>query len=82
MADMGRDVSEVLFAFSYGLRDGAGQRLALLEKRMAIVQLVKHYNLSPVAPLDVLTKNREEAVAVEAYDGIWLHDTPRAEPTS
>ena len=64
--------------FSYGARDCVGQRLAMMELRMAIIQIMKRYELTAVTPFDELAKNCKNGVAVEAKDGIWLHVTPRS----
>ena len=78
----GEDTSKKrYFPFSYGPRDCAGQKLAMLEMRMAIIRLMTRYRFGLKKPLGELTSKTRSGLSTEAIGGIWLDVVPRAAST-
>ena len=67
--------------FSWGPRDCPGQKLAMLEIRIAIVAIFQKYVVSLVGSYADLADNTVEGLVTEAEDGIWLNFTPRKTST-
>ena len=65
------------YPFSTGPRDCPGQKLAMLQIRLAIIALVQKYELSLVGSYTDLTNNAVTGLVIEAKDGIWLNFNPR-----
>jgi len=63
--------------FSAGPRDCAGQKLAMLELRFAVVKLVTKYKLSMDISFEKLLENAMDGFTIEAKDGIMLNASPR-----
>ena len=75
----GEDMSlKHYLGFSYGPRDCIGQRLAMLELRLAILRLVQRYTFSLPIPFEDLMMNARNGIVIEAIDGIWMHVQPRS----
>ena len=73
----GEDMSQKSYlGFSYGPRDCVGQRLAMMEMRVALIRLVSKYQLSPTVPFEKLTEDVRDGIAIEAKNGIWLNVSP------
>ena len=78
----GEDVSKKrYFPFLYGPRDCAGQKLAMLEMRMAIIRLVTRYRFGLKKPIGELTNKTRSGISTEAIGGIWMDVVPRAVAT-
>ena len=78
----GEDLSRKrYFPFSYGPRDCAGQKLAMLEMRMAIIRLIKRFRFRLKKPLSELTQRTRSGFSTEAVDGIWVEVSPRSPST-
>ena len=74
----GEDMSQKCnLGFSFGPRDCVGQRLAMMEIRVALTRLIPNYTFSNTVPLSDLLNNIRNGVAIEARDGIWLNVSPR-----
>ena len=74
----GEDMSQKLcLGFSYGPRDCIGQRLAMMEMRMAVIRLVAKFKFSATVPFDDLMNKVSNGVAIEAKDGVWLNVAER-----
>ena len=74
----GEDLSRKrYFPFSYGPRDCAGQKLAMLEMRMAIIRLIIRYRFRLKKPLSELTRKTRSGISTEAIGGIWMELSPR-----
>ena len=72
------DMSQKLYlGLSYGPRDCIGQRLAMMEIRVALIHLISKYEFSPTVPFDDLMNNVRDGIAIEAKNGIFLNVTPR-----
>ena len=70
----GEDLSlKHYLGFSSGPRDCIGQRLAMMELRLAILRLVQRYTFSLTIPFDDLMMNARNNIVIEAIDGIWMH---------
>ena len=65
------------YPFSTGPRNCPGQKLAMLQIRLAIIALVQTYELSLIGSYTDLANNAVTGLVVEAKDGIWLNFTPR-----
>ena len=63
--------------FSCGPRDCIGQKLAVLEMRLAVVRLVQRYRFSSVRPVEEVLKDSRSGLVIEAAGGVWLHVEPR-----
>ena len=63
--------------FSTGPRDCPGQKLALLEMRVAIAIILQKYEVSLVGSYADLAHNAVEGLVTEAENGIWLNFVPR-----
>ena len=63
--------------FSSGPRDCPGQRLAVLEMRVAIIAILQKYEVSLVGSYVDLANNTVAGIGVKAENGIWLNFTPR-----
>ena len=63
--------------FSSGPRDCVGQKLAMLEMRLAIISLLQKYRLSLVGTFQDLMDNVVMSAAVEVEGGIWINVVPR-----
>ena len=75
----GEDLSKKrYFPFGYGPRDCSGQKLAMLEMRMAIIRLITQYQFRLKKPLSELTQKTRSGIGTEAVDGIWMEVTPRS----
>ena len=74
----GEDTSQKHYlGFSHGPRDCVGQRLALLQMRLAVVRLVEHYTLSLTIPFGDLMMRARNSLVTESMDGIWIKIHPR-----
>ena len=67
--------------FSSGPRDCPGQKLAVLEMRVAIVVILQKYEVSLVGSYADLADNVTAGLAIEAKNGIWLNFVPRKTST-
>ena len=67
--------------FSTGPRDCPGQKLAMLEMRVAIVAILQRYEISLVGSYADLADNAVTGLAIEAENGIWLNFAPRKTST-
>ena len=75
----GEDLSKKrYFPFGYGPRDCVGQKLAMLEMRMAIIRLITRYQFRLKKPLSELNQKTRSGISTEAVDGIWMEVTPRS----
>ena len=63
--------------FSTGPRDCPGQKLAMLEMRVAIAVILQKYEVSLVGSYADLAHNVAEGLVIGAKDGIWLNFVPR-----
>ena len=63
--------------FSSGPRDCPGQKLAMLEMRVAIVAILQKYEVSLVGSYADLAHNAVTSLVIEAENGIWLNFEPR-----
>ena len=63
--------------FSYGPRDCAGQRLAMLEMRLVLIELLSRFRFETVIPFDELMLNGKNGVVIESAKGIPLRVVPR-----
>ena len=78
----GEDLSNKrYFPFLYGPRDCAGQKLAMLEMRMAIIRLITRYRFRLKKPLSELTNKTKSGISTEAIGGIWMDVSPRTVST-
>ena len=68
--------------FSCGPRDCAGQKLAMLEMRVAIIRLLGAYHFSLTVPFDELMDDSRNGLAIRAENGMWFHITPRSQTTA
>ena len=68
--------------FSYGPRDCAGQKLAMLEMRVALIRLLGAYHFSLTVPFDELMDDSRNGLAIRAENGMWFHITPRSQTTA
>jgi len=64
--------------FGFGSRDCIGQKLAMLEMRLAIIKIVTQYELVLEGRMDELLQNTKEGLVIEARDGVWIHVEPRS----
>ena len=69
------------FPFSHGARDCAGQNLARLEMRLAMVYLLTRYEFELKKPLEELLQKTKTRLSTQATDGIWVDVIPRLLPT-
>ena len=67
--------------FSYGPRDCPGQKLAMLEIRIAIIAVFQKYEVSLVGSYADLANNAVAGLAIEAENGLWLNFAPRKTST-
>jgi len=75
----GEDMSQKYsLGFSNGPRDCVGQKLAMLEMRFTIVELLKQYHLTLKGTLNDMFENSKDGIAIEALNGIWLQFEPRS----
>ena len=63
--------------FSTGPRDCPGQRLAMLEMRVAIATILQRYEISLVGSCADIMNNTVTRLTVEAVKGIWINFAPR-----
>ena len=63
--------------FSTGPRDCPGQKLAMLEMRVAIIFVLQRYEISLAGSYADLANNTVEGLVTEAIGGIWLNFVPR-----
>ena len=74
------DISQrYYFGFSYGPRDCAGQKLAMLEMRVALIRLLGAYHFSLTVPFDKLMDDSQNGIAIRVENGVWFHLTPRSQ---
>ena len=74
----GEDMSQMYcMPFSVGPRDCSGQRLAMLEMRVVIVELIKRYRFSMTTSYKELMQKAKLGVVIESSVGIFLNFTPR-----
>jgi len=74
----GEDMShKYSLGFSAGPRDCIGQRLAMLEMRLAIIGLVTRYQFRLEGDWKDLMKSAVDGLVIEAKDGVYIHVTPR-----
>lgn len=77
---MDEDAAHKCFkVFSAGPRDCVGQKLAMLEIRFVIVNLLTRYRISMKVSFDELLSKTVDGLVIEAKDGIWLNVSPREE---
>ena len=68
------DMSHVHYlGFSYGPRDCAGQRLAMMEMRLVLIKLLTQFRFETVIPFDELMLNGKNGVVIESAEGIPLN---------
>jgi len=67
--------------FAFGPRDCIGQKLAMLEMRLAIIKIVTQYELRLKGSMDKLLQNTKEGLVIEARDGVWIHVDRRTPKT-
>lgn len=74
------DISHKYYlGFSYGPRDCVGQKLAMLEMRLTIINILVRYQISLQGTLnDLLGSSKDHGILTEAKDGIWLDMKPRS----
>ena len=63
--------------FSTGPRDCPGQKLAMLEMRVAIAVILQKYEISLVGSYADLAHNAVDGIVIGAKDGIWSNFVPR-----
>ena len=63
--------------FSYGPRDCAGQKLAMLEMRLVLIELLSRFRFETVIPFDELMLNSKNGAVIESAKGIPLGVVPR-----
>jgi len=63
--------------FSCGPRDCVGQRLAIMQMKMALIKLTRRYTFSTPKCYDQLITETRIGLALEAKDGMWLQAKPR-----
>jgi len=66
------DQNRFVLGFSYGPRDCVGQRLAMLEMRLALIRLVSKYELSTKKGYPDIIFDCRNGLALEASKGMWL----------
>ena len=66
--------------FSSGPRDCVGQKLAMLEMRLAIISLLQNYELSLVGTFQDLIDDVVASTTVEVKGGMWIDMAPRETP--
>jgi len=72
------DMSQKYYlGFSYGPRDCAGQKLAKVEMRLAVIKLVTKYKLMLKSPFLDLMKESRNGLVIESKNGIPIEVTPR-----
>ena len=77
------DISQRYYlGFSYGPRDCAGQRLAMLEMRVALIRLLGAYHFSLTVSFDELMDDSRNGIAIRAEKGAWFRITPRSQMTT
>jgi len=64
--------------FSIGPRDCVGQKLAMLEMRLAVIEVLTHYNIRLEGSLEKVLDSAKDSAVVEAEGGIWVHFEPRS----
>lgn len=74
----GEDMSSKYFhMFSFGPRDCVGQKLAMLEIRLAIVTILSKYRLSTDKSFGDILENAINTGLIESKGGMWLEVSPR-----
>ena len=63
--------------FSYGPRDCAGQKLAMLEMRLVLIELLSRFRFETVIPFDELMLNGRNGVVIESAKGVPLRVIPK-----
>ena len=77
------DISQRYYlGFSCGPRDCAGQKLAMLEMRVALIRLLGAYHFSLTVPFDKLMDDSQNGIAIRVENGVWFHVTPRNQVTT
>ena len=75
----GEDMSQKYsLGFSTGPRDCIGQRLAMLEMRMALIHLVTRYQVKLEGSWEDLKNSAKDSFLIEAGNGVWVRITPRS----
>lgn len=69
--------SKFFWIFLDGPRGCPGQRLAMLEIRLAIVELISRYQFTTDKTFHQLLDNSMDGFMIESKDGIWLQVSPR-----
>ena len=78
-----KDISQRYYlGFAYGPRDCAGQKLAMLEMRVALIRLLGAYQFSLTVPFDKLMDDSRNGIAIRVENGMWFHITPRSQMTT
>ena len=67
--------------FSLGPRDCIGQKLAMLEMRVAIITILQKYDISLVGSYADLANNVTTGIVIEAEKGIWVDFSPKKTST-
>ena len=73
--DMSRKYS---LGFSFGSRECPGQRLAMLEMRLAIIRLVTRYEFTLEGSWEKLLTNAIDGLVIEVKGGVWINFSPRS----
>ena len=74
----GEDMSHVHYlGFSYGPRDCAGQKLAMMEMRLVLIKLLAQFRFETAIPFDELMLHGKNGLAIESAIGIPLKVSPR-----
>ena len=73
------DMSHAYYVgFSYGPRDCAGQKLAMMEMRLVLIELLSRFRFETVIPFDELMLNSKNGIVIESAKGIPLRVVPRS----
>lgn len=74
----GEDMSNKLYMpFSRGARDCIGQKLAIMELKLATIRMLSRFVLKSKISLEELMNKEEVAVTISAKGGMWLEISPR-----
>jgi len=65
------------YGFGFGPRDCPGQKLSMLEMRLAIIKLITRYQITLKGTKEDLLSRAKDGFVIEVRDGVWINFTPR-----
>ena len=73
----GEDVSrQCCMPFSIGPRDCPGQRLAMMQMRLVILELAKRYTFTLEGTYEDLMRHAKDGLLIESSKGVWIRFAP------